>query len=376
MTSGEFAVRERAAENLLGLGEAVVPLMRERLNQISHPEAKMRLGNLVSQLNQGNLDQRLEAFARGEDVGFEGWRIFRIMFGPSGASRDLFIELKVHYPTLVDAFDGTPRDLAMAMDDVAKAISVKRKRLPAPLTVADAVALLLPVGDDRVPLGEGYEDEMIRVLQVAPASQAHKDPLLGRAYVNLLNAWIRRSTLGNRARVLNFAIQGKFLGGYTLAKKTLSEAKNPQTIAMALQLISVMGRKADARLFVALLDDETKLTSILSSEAKLEHVVMADAAIAAIAKLYGMSLTDLGHPRSSEHANYGFVYEQLTYRQFDRARLGGVAKNAKQDDEDEEAEPFSMAKEREKAKQRIKKLLEQDGLIEPQEAGPISPKQS
>jgi hypothetical protein len=374
LTSREFAVRERAAENLLGLGEAVVPLMRERLSQISHPEAKLRLNNLVTQLNQGNLDQRLEAFARGEDVGFEGWRIFRIMFGPSGASRDLFIELKVNYPSLVDAFHGTPRDLAMAMDDVTKAISEKRKRLPAPLTVADAVALLLPVGDERVPMGEGYEDDMIRVLQVAPASQAHKDPLLGRAYANLLNAWIRRSTLGNRARVLNFAIQGKFLGGYSLAKRTLTEAKDPETIAMAMQLISVMGRKADSRLFVEFLDDKRKLTSILSGEGKLDHIVMADAAIAAVAKLHGMSLMELGHPRTSEHVNYGFIYEQLTYRQFDQAQFGGLAdeleKQPQPEGENSKPEPFSMAKAREKAKQRIQRLLEESGLLEPKEAAP------
>ncbi|WP_145420472.1 hypothetical protein [Planctomycetes bacterium K23_9] len=313
LSAKEFAVRERGAEGLVLIGEVVVPLLREHVNQSSNAEAKLRAQGLIKQMNDGDLQTRIEAFTRGEEVGFEGWPIFRIIFGESGKARDLFVDLIRHYPELVESFHGTSRDLAKAMETVVNSLALRQRKLPVRYTVADAVALLLPVGEEAVPITAAYERNMMRILRMAPASQTARDPVLGRGYQDLLNAWIRRSTLDNREMVIDFALQNELTAAYRLAIKTLSQSDEPRTQAIALQAIARFGRIADVRFAEPFLDDSRELQVLLHSPGKLSRVRMRDVAMATIAKLHKLPLTELGFPSSAKHPKYGFIYEDLVF---------------------------------------------------------------
>ncbi|NND98714.1 MAG: hypothetical protein HKN47_15445, partial [Pirellulaceae bacterium] len=314
LASSEFAKRELAADNLLNIGAPVVPLLRESLQRTDDPEVQVRSKALIAQLKDGDFEARIAAFSDGHDIDFEGWPVFRIIFGESSKSRDIFIQLLRDYPELIESFQGKPRDRAIAMQSVmGKLIDNKLRRPPAELTVADAVALLLPVSDEQVPLTEGYERQMMMVLRMAPANRAPKDPKIGPAFQGLVNAWVSRSTLGNRESVFNFALQADLYTAYPLAIKTLEETDHPQVLVNAMQVIARFGREEDTPLIARYLDDKRALSVLMFQRGVQSRTELGDAAMATIAILHGTRLVDLGFPATAEHKKLGFIYEDLVY---------------------------------------------------------------
>lgn len=345
LASREFAARERGGETLLGLGEAVVPLLREYVKVSSNAEATLRAKTLIKQMNDGDLEDRLEAFVRGENVGFEGWPIFRIMFGDNGRARDLFVELMRSYPELIESFHGTPRDRAKAMESITKTIDAKRKNLSARLSVADAIAMLLPVSDQAVPINEGYERGMLMVLRMSPATNAPSDPVIGRAFTGLLNAWVRRSTIENRDEVLDYAIRLALNTTLPLALQTLKESQQPRVLGTAMQAIARFGKPEMASEIIPFLDDDRELLLTLHTRRTQSRVRICDVAMATIAKMYDVPLEALGYPDRAEHSVFGFLYEDLIFV--------------------EEAEnPVPIKQQRDNARAKVDQLIKEGKLTE------------
>ncbi len=331
--SKNFSRRERAAEELIELGEPVVPLLRQFAKQTSNAEVKLRAESLINQLNNGDLQSRIEAFLKGEKVDFQGWNEFRLVFGDSLRARDLFIELLRNYPTLVESFDGTDRNRAQAMEKVAQTLATKRSDFRKRLTIADAVAMLIPIASENVPLDPGYERQMLMLLRLAPASSAPNDPVIGPSFTRLLNVWVQRSTLENRESVLYYAIQANLTAAYPLAIQTLGETREPKTLATAMQVIARHKRVADQALVEPFLNDNRQLVVFLHARGKQSQVRVCDVAMATIAKLHNVPLDDIGFPRSAENSKFGFIYEDLVFNEagksptpIDQQRSNAMAK--------------------------------------------------
>lgn len=313
LASPVFAKRERAAEALLAKGQRVVPRLRKRLAVADDPEVRLRAKTLITQLQDGDFEAKVEAFLDGEDVGFEGWPIFRIMFRESGRSRDIFVALLRDYPELVSSMHGTPRDRALAMEPILNQIETKLSTPSARLTIADGIAMLLPASDRDVPLTNDFEKKMMLVLGLNPISKAQDDPFVGTAFTELMNAWVRRSSLENRIRIMHMAMERDLYTVYPLALKTLDESTDQRQLAGAMQVISRFGREQDQTVVAKFLDDERTLSTLLFQRGHQTRTILGDAAMATIAKLHDVPLTELGFPASAEHEKFGFVYEQLLF---------------------------------------------------------------
>ena len=313
LASGTFAVRERAAEKLLALGTPIVPLLRERADKAVDLELKLRSRALIKTLNDGDLQAKIDAFRNGEDIELEGWPIFRIMFGDGDRSREVFVELMVDYPELVKSFHGTSRDLAMAMQAITGRLSERLRTPPVNLKVSDGIALLLPVSDDNVPLSPAYERLMMMILRMHPVSRASSDPAIGQRYSQFVNKWISRSTLANRMSVFTFALQTDRPAAYPVAIKSLTETTDAQILAISMQVIARFGRKEDISVIAPFLNDNRPLTTVMIGRKGSATPLLSDAAMATIAVLNHVPLSDLGYDPSSEHPKFGFIYESLIF---------------------------------------------------------------
>ena len=337
LASREFAVRERAGESLLNIGNRVVPHLREQLAATDDPEVILRARKLISHMNDGDLESKLTAFLDGEQVELEGWLPFRSWFGDSYESRKTFVKILRGFPQTVQSLGGTPRAQTLAMNLVYDQLYAGGRQLRMP-TVPDAIALLLPAADRRVPIKPEVESQLLFMLRMHPVNRVPRDPVLGPAFRGLVDAWIRRSTMTNRERVFDYCLQNQLESAYSLAMETLDNSDDPHILALSLQVIAKFGSVKDTLRISEFVSDTRKLALVLRGGRQM-RTELGDAAIAAIARLHKVPLTELGFPENAESEAYGFIYEELSY-------AGG-------DDASTEAEQRSAATE------KIGKLIEQ-----------------
>ena len=311
--SPEFAARERAAEELVSLGLKVIPLLQKELTRTSDPEVKLRAEKLILQLRSGSEAAMIESFLAGEDVDLENWGIIKQIFRDTPKSRDLFIEIRNSYPELIESLDGTSRELVIAMDRVTEQLVTSRGKLGWQPRLADAVAMLLPASDENVPVSVGYENVMMFIMQMAPVNRIRKDNVLGGPFKELVSAWLRRSSLANRQDVLFFAMEWDLQQAYPLALRTLGETTDTETLAHAMQVITRFGRPKDATLLIQFLNDTRPASERRFNRGKPIQTQLRDVAVAAIAILNKVPLTEIGLDDSVTHEKFAFVYEEVGF---------------------------------------------------------------
>ena len=312
LSSSSFAQREQSAEELLQIGMGVVPAMRRELKMTSDPEVATRLRALIHQLHDGAFESRVKAFTEGQDVDFEGWNEFRLRFGDSLKSRDLFIKLVRRYPKTITSLSGSPRESAQSMELVQTQVSQSLR--VAPPSVTDAVAMLLHAANHDVPVTEAYENTMLMVLRMNPVSRVPSDPVIGPPFKKLINAWVQRSTIGNRSTVFTLALQRDIYAAHPLAIKTIDNSTDEELIVMAMQILARFGSKNDTEKLLKFMDDTRTLNGFVFHNGVRIEVQLRDAAMATIAILHEIPLSKLGLPDAAVDRYYGFHYEDLIYQ--------------------------------------------------------------
>ena len=325
--SKEFAVRERAASRLVEIGIPIVPELRRVARKSDDPEVRLRADQIVKQLTRGDLNTRIEDFMAGEEVDFEGWRVARGILGDSEGVRELFVELMKAHPELAASMDGTSRDRAMAMDRVVTKVQngmfVERK-FP---TRCDAFALLLPAIDPQVPLNTTFESVLLSVLQKDAASKIRRDPQLSGPFNALLSRWILRSTLASRDDVLSFGMSWDIESTLPLAVQTLGEANQTETLAFALQAIARFGNPTHVEVVRELLDDTRPASERGYARGKSVRTQLGDVAMATIAILHKVPLSEAGFGDAQAHPTIGFELSEIGFPVEDEtARKGARAK--------------------------------------------------
>ena len=312
LSSSSFAQREQAAEDLLQIGMGAVPAMRRQLKMTSDPEVATRLRALIHQLHDGAFESRVKAFTEGQDVDFEGWNEFRLRFGDSLKSRDLFIKLVRRYPKTITSLSGSPRESAQSMELVQTQVASNLR--VAPPSVTDAVAMLLHAANHDVPVTEAYENTMLLVLRMNPVSRVPSDPVIGPPFKKLINAWVQRSTIGNRSTVFTLALQRDIYAAHPLAIKTIDNSPDEELIVMAMQILARFGSKNDTEKLLKFIDDTRTLNGFVFHNGVRIEVQLRDAAMTTIAILHEIPLSKLGLPDAAVDRYYGFHYEDLIYQ--------------------------------------------------------------
>jgi hypothetical protein len=311
-----FATRERAVVEILEIGMPATPFLRQAIENGGDPELVLRSKAILGQLTSGNFESKVARFLSGQDDGtkFDGWQTVEATLGDSPAIRDLFIQILRVHPDLIASLDGTTRERTVAAYQTAQTIQknmLQNHQFP---TLADGIALLLPLADPGVTFSTGYEATLVSVLRTQ-MSDLQKDALLWGPTSKLLNQWVIRSRIDSRFDVLWNSMQWDLSGASKLGLRTLEESTDVETLQTAMQAISRFGTVADAKAISRFLGDKrTAITRepIMVGDEALE-VTIGDTALAAIALLYNVPLQDLGMTSGELHPKFGFLVDNAGY---------------------------------------------------------------
>lgn len=321
----QFARRERAAARLMEIGEPAVPRLQQAATESEDPETRLRASQIVRRLSDGDRAIRINQFLAGEEIEFEGWRVFRAILGDTGPTRQLFVDLLREHDSLLASLEQTSRDRVMALEKALADVQDKMFRKGEFPDQADTFALLLPVIDPNVPLGDGYEDAVISVLQKEAATRIKQDAPLSIPFRKLLENWAGRTGETNREEVLRVAMQWDLRdAGLVLALQTLSESNPAERVATALQAIARFGAREHLAAVRPLLEDHRTAAEGGFVDGQEAVTRVSDAAMAAIAKLSGVKLTEVGFREAAEFKVYGFLVPELGFPVDDKAARQAV----------------------------------------------------
>lgn len=314
LSAAQFASRERAAARLIEIGQAAVPQLRLAAAESADPEVRLRAGQIVRRLSDGDLALRIQQFLAGEEASFDGWRIFQAILGDNGPTRQLFIDLLRDHDGLLASLELTSRDRALALEQVLASVQDKMFRKGEFPNQADTFAILLPVIDPNVPVGAGYEDAVISVLQKEAATRIKQDAALSQPFLKLLENWAGRTGETNREEVLRVAMQWDLAGaGLMLALETLGNSSPAEQMATALQAIARFGALEHVAVVRPLLEDHRNVAEGGFIEGQEVVTRVSDVAMAAVAVLHGVPLADVGFRKEAEFKLYGFLIPELGF---------------------------------------------------------------
>ena len=311
-----FAERERAVGEILRVGAPLIPFLQKAIQDGGDPELLLRAKATLGQLTVGSFESKVAVFlsAQGDGIEFDGWQTVSATLGDSLATRDLFIQILRAYPGLITALDGTTRDRTVALNETAQTIQINmftNHKFP---TLADGVALLLPLADPGVTLSNGYEKTILSVMQTQ-INGLSKDAFLWKPTSKLLNRWVARSRTEPRSDVLWNAMQWDLSSARELALRTLGETSDVGTLQNAMQAIARFGTVEDAKAIAVFLDDNRVPESpdgVPLAEG-LPQVTLGNTAIAAIAVLYKVPLKDVGMDQAELHPKLGFLLQNAGF---------------------------------------------------------------
>lgn len=311
-----FEKREQAVTEIIRIGMPMVPLLRKAADESSDAEQVLRARSTLAQLTTGNFEARVAKFLSGRDDGssFDGWLTVEATLGDTPAAREIFIQILRVHPGLITSLDGTTRDRTIAVDQAAQLIQTNMFQNQIFPSLADGVALLLPLVDPGVTISGGYEATLVSVLQKQMAT-LRRDASLWLPVSRLLDQWVTRSRIENRSEVLWYAMQWDLPASAQLGLRTLSETTDTETLQTAMQAISRFGKKDDAKLVAKFIDDDrlaiTRMPVIINNETM--QVTIGDCALATIATLYQVPLADIGMKQGELHAKVGFLVDNAGY---------------------------------------------------------------
>lgn len=305
--SAIFADRERAAGDLMAMGIDIVPTLTSVVDQTDDVEIRLRGEQIIRRLTDGDLQTRISNFLAGDEVSFDGWRVYRGVFGDNGELRQMFVDLLRSHPDVLKSLEGTTRDRVLAMEKTIAAVQqvmfVDRK-FP---STADTFALAMVTIDDSVPVTAGYESMLLSTLQKTGANTIRTNPLLEPPFAWMLGRVIPRTTLASRIDMLLNGMAWEIPSTLTLAVATLGETQQTEVLAVALQAIARFGEKEHALLLTDLMNDTRDATEGAFIEGQEVRTQLGDLAMVTIGILYDADLAELGMGDAKEHPTYGFI---------------------------------------------------------------------
>lgn len=184
LNDDDYRVRETATAALLEAGFSIRPELL-KIAESANPEVRARGRRLLIQIEQGEFDRRLEAFAadvKGENgLTFPGWDTFRQLVGTKASARALFVQMQHHERELMAAaFNNRVVDLdALFTERVVRLINWQRARpvfkdrtaAKSPPLGSCAAALFITVARSEE-LSEGSVARAGNLVKLAPLSTA------------------------------------------------------------------------------------------------------------------------------------------------------------------------------------------------------------
>lgn len=317
-----FAEREKALAEILRIGPPISPMLRKAIEESRDPELVQRADFALSKMSIDDLQARLAAFMDGSPesgqqavLWFPGWDRFRELLGDSIPIRELFIAVMRAHPKVIASLTAATADRVAAAEQAVVTVQTNTIQRRQPPSLADGVALLLPLSDAAVAAGGAYERALLSVF-VRVHAEARRDGQVYKPVSQLLENWMARSRIENRPEVLFHAMQWDLPGTGKLAFQTLVDTNEIQATQLAIQAIARFGTPQDTPKLAKLLEDQRPLAGELIEEPGADRIkiTVADAAMAAAAIINQVSLDQIGMSDAARHPKVGFDADRIGYR--------------------------------------------------------------
>jgi len=321
LAAATFAERERAMGEILSIGPAMAPYLKAAIESKGDPELTLRAKMTLSQMTLDDFESRVEIFLTGSAESsekarqwFEGWAEFEAVIGDSNAIRELFVEVMKAHPDSPKSLTTNTADRMTVAERVASSVQLSMLERRIPPTLADGVAILIPMIDPDVRLGGANELTILSIFN-RQYGELQRDPQKWQPVTRLLEMWILRSRIENRIDVLWYSMQWELPASGQLGMQTLEETTDVETLQTAFQAISRFRGREDAPKLARWLTDErpamTRMPVVLDQKPVI--VKVGDMALATIAILYNVPLKDLGMRSGELHPKVGFLVDNAGY---------------------------------------------------------------
>jgi hypothetical protein len=293
-----FAVRQQAARQLVELGSAAEPALRQGL-QDADEEVRRRCQELLPLALRRDVDRKIEAFlkdAEDRQPPLAGWPRFRKMTGAARNGRELYAAMYRAAPALLELTERDPK--AAGSQIAARARTLEEAFLELDQdnpTLAEVIVVLFLATDSRIPLdGSTFRAvcTALNGLSYRPNLNAElQKSVSGRA---LLLAFLQRSDDPTARAALDLARNLAMKESVAGAVEAALEKKLPaNTRASALLLLGKLGGRDLIPRLEPLLDEATPLGTVQLRRIMLT-TQLSDVALAALVQLSGQQMSAYG----------------------------------------------------------------------------------
>lgn len=339
LAAPRFDQRERAMSEILSIGAAMAPYLKEAIASTEDPELALRAQKSLSQMTLDDLESRIEIFLSGSADStekarqwFQGWAEFERAIGDSDVIRELFISVMRAHPDATKSLtsETTTAERAAVAERVTASVQLAMLERRQPPTLADGVAILIPLLDPEVRLGGANELTLLSIFN-RQYGELRRNPLQWQPVSKLLEMWILRSRIENRIDVLWYSMQWELVASGQLGMQTLEETTDVETLQTAFQAISRFRGREDAPKLARWLDDERPAMTRMpvTIDQKPVRVKVADMALATIGILHNVPLKDLGMRTGELHPKVGFLVDNAGYTDDQVEERAQAIENAK-----------------------------------------------
>lgn len=304
--SAEFAQREQASHQLATIGIDARPAL-EKAVESADAEVRVRAREVLATVLSSDFQQRLEAFALGDEntnLTLPAWGKFATIYGDHRAARQLFVEMQRCEPELLEALEtGATPATSLLNDRMRDIIDGRRESL----NDLGTLATLLFVGAaDGVEAGEDGCLHVYPYVVQATYRGNLRSPMWPGLLKKMVGRWIARDTtpaMTNQNLTLAAQLELK-PETMSIASRVL-EAKDslPGSKQLSIMMIARFGDDDELPLVEKYLQDATVLGQVqVDDPPRQVDLQMRDVALAAALHMSGQNLREYGYHNVQEYA--------------------------------------------------------------------------
>lgn len=308
LSAPEFAVRLRAEQQLLELGPAVLPVLRNAAGA-SDLEARYRLARLIDALEDAQREVALDAFRAGgvplDPRLHTAWNIFTNQVGDRREARELFAEMVRCEPWLVNAVAGPLEQLRLEFERRCADVNLQRvQRQESRRSVATVAALLFAAGLPDCHPSATASSCITACIQEGDFLAAMQRPDRPEPLERLVALWISHPDTATAVQRLQLGAKFDLPEGVDVALEIIRQRLGGPQIQHAILYLAKAGSPAHLHELELLLSDATDLQVRRQGMVTAFSSKVQDVALAALLHLTGQDPRSYGFSELREHPQY------------------------------------------------------------------------
>lgn len=270
LSSSEYAVRERATEELSRSEADDLPELRAAFQNATDPDARARLAGVIARIKYERTQKVVKLFLREPDPtvthGLEGWKSFSRYSGTSRSAKRLFLMMLERYPDLVEVELATKEAALARSQKIAVAIKENQMSLRSNER-EDALALLYTLNASGDLMDRNLEVISYQTFRTSPFPAFLREVQSKKSLERMFRGWGSQLT-DLKPGALLIMIENDLAIGRELAIELAQSdqvQKEPELFMLAMQALFKYGDKQD----LPLLESWFKNTTVCYTEERL-----------------------------------------------------------------------------------------------------------